>query len=451
MEKKFIVCREFFMATLNVTDALMRSSLQKQTSRGVLEKDRRGKHTPSHKLSAEVDAFIREHILSFPSVESHYCRKSNDRRYSDASLNISVMYRMYKDVCRAKNVKTVTLEKYRSIFREYKLSFFVPKKDQCKTCLAQKNISEEDKYEKEATFKRHLEKKEAARKVRDDDKATAKENPHILAFNFDLQAVLTTPKDSAGQIFYLRKLAVYNLTIYNLANQDVRCYVWNETQAVRMMSDSCGGQQKNSIFAAMCLQLCANHSTLLTVDHQLFETGHTEIECDSIHSKIERKAKHIPVYTADGWAQVIRDLRISPQPFVVKNFMFDDFLDFKTFSVDSYCFSKIPWRNVCSLHYEKGEPSKISNRTNFAEEYKHVDCSKPISNRGRPKQSLLHRAYQQSLPISVSKYKDLEKMCKDYTIPKIHHGFYNSLKTSKDVRDNLPAPDQGESDVTDSE
>ncbi|XP_050315051.1 uncharacterized protein LOC126749406 isoform X2 [Anthonomus grandis grandis] len=308
------------------------------------------------------------------------------------------MYRMYKDVCRVKNVKTVTLEKYRSIFRENKLSFFVPKKDQCKTCLAQKNISEEDKNEKEATFKRHLEKKEAARKVRDDDKATAKENPHILAFNFDLQAVLTTPKGSAGQIFYLRKLAVYNLNIYNLANQDVRCYVWDETQAVRMMSDSCGGQQKNSIFAAMCLQLCANHPTLLTVDHQFFETGHTEMECDSIQSKIERKAKHVPVYTPDCWAQVIRDSRISPQPFVVKNFMFDDFLDFKTFSVDSYYFSKIPWRNVCFLHYEKGEPSKISYRTNFAEEYKHVDCCKPIGNRGRPKQSLLHRAYQEIYP-----------------------------------------------------
>ncbi|KAJ8879075.1 hypothetical protein PR048_019681 [Dryococelus australis] len=84
------------------------------------------------------------------------------------------------------------------------------------------------------------------------------------------KAVLNIPKGPRGQIFYLRKLAVYNPTVYSLANQDGVCYLWNELEGkrgaveivtcvcdyvmnqqnieeVRMMSDGCGGQQKNEM------------------------------------------------------------------------------------------------------------------------------------------------------------------------------------------------------------
>jgi hypothetical protein len=144
----------------------------------------------------------------------------------------------------------------------------------------------------------------------------------ILAFNFDVQAVLNTPKGPRGQIFYLRKLAVYNLTFFNLGDQDGVCYLWNETDGkrgaveiascvcdyvmtqlniklVRMMSDGCGGQQKNTIFASICMALCQDHPNLESIDHKFFETGHSEMECDSIHSKIEKKSKYVPVYVPE--------------------------------------------------------------------------------------------------------------------------------------------------------
>lgn len=72
----------------------------------------------------------------------------------------------------------------------------------------------------------------------------------------------------------MRKLAVYNLTVYNLGSQDVECYMWDETEGkrgsikistcihtyimahhnikhVKMMSDGCGGQKK-IIILALC-------------------------------------------------------------------------------------------------------------------------------------------------------------------------------------------------------
>jgi hypothetical protein len=72
-----------------------------------------------------------------------------------------------------------------------------------------------------------------ARQERYKDKTQASGDSTILAFNLDLQAVLNTPKGPCGQIFYLRKLAVYNLTFLILGNQDGVCYVWNETTGKR--------------------------------------------------------------------------------------------------------------------------------------------------------------------------------------------------------------------------
>lgn len=466
------VCREFFMATLNITDALLRSSLKKCSSNGFQEKDKRGKHEPSNKLPENDLRFIREHILSFPSVESHYCRASSKKKYLDPSLNLSIMHRMYKASCITKKMKPVTFEKYRQVFQGYNLGFFKPKKDQCRRCLVQNSLTEEEKIQREDEYKRHLERKDAAREARDEDKTTAKGNPQVLGFNFDLQAVLNTPKGSAGQIFYLRKLAVYNLTMYNLGNQKVKCYLWDETQGkrganeiascvydfimshieiteVRMMSDGCGGQQKNSVFSSMCMHLLRNHQSLQVIDHRFFETGHSEMECDSIHSKIERKAKYVPVYTPDGWAQLIRGARVSPEPFDVKNILFDEFFDFKGFSSSSLNF-KIPWRSVCWLRYLKDEPSKLYYKTSFSEDFAEVDCRK-IRNRGRPITPIVKKAFSSELPISEAKKADLQKMCKDLTIPRAYHYFYESLKTSRDVRDNLPEPDIDEESQTDSD
>lgn len=58
-------------------------------------------------------------------------------------------------------------------------------------------------------------------------------NDKILAFNFDLQSVLSTPKGATGPFFYVRKFAIYNLTIYNLGDSSVQCYMWDETEGRR--------------------------------------------------------------------------------------------------------------------------------------------------------------------------------------------------------------------------
>lgn len=143
------------------------------------------------------------------------------------------MYNLYVKKMNELQKYTVSYEKYRKQFRKYKLSFHKPKKDLCKRCVTYAEMNAEEKIVNEEQQKKHLKRKDLARLSRDADKEAAQNDPHTLAFNFDLEAVLNTPKGAAGLFFYLRKLALYNLTVYNLGNQDVDAYLWDETQGKR--------------------------------------------------------------------------------------------------------------------------------------------------------------------------------------------------------------------------
>lgn len=101
-----------------------------------------------------------------------------------------------------------------------------------------------------------------------------------------------------------------------------------DIEHVKMMSDSCGGQQKIFSFSAMCQYAVNSHPNLKTIDHVYFEPGHSHMECDSVHSKIKVKSKNSPVYTLEGWAQIIRLARTKPSPFEVTQLLHDDFLNF---------------------------------------------------------------------------------------------------------------------------
>ncbi|KAH9634816.1 hypothetical protein HF086_012230 [Spodoptera exigua] len=463
--EKIKVCREFFLATLNISGGFVKGALNKINSEGILTPDCRGKKVPPNKLSSEDETFIRDHILSYPAVESHYCRQNSEMRYLDASLNIATLYKEYVKLCETKSMKPVSSEKYRLIFRTYKLNFHKPKKDLCKHCIAYKEMNIKEKAEHQEIHALHLSRKDEARKCRDEDKEQAQTDDKTLSFNFDLEAVLSTPKGAAGPFFYVRKLAVYNLTVYNLGNRNVECYMWDETEGkrgsieistcihtyimahndiknVKMMSDGCGGQQKNYHFSSMCLLTVTQHPTLNVIDHKFFETGHTHMECDSIHSKIETKAKNVPVYTPDGWAQLVRLARTNPKPFNVTTLTHDDFKDF---GARNQYLSKISNGRKLGIHdavwlqYRKEDPDKIFIKDTYD---KNIPFQEIHLKKKRGKTVVYPvSAYSQRLKISSQKKNDLIKLCQDGQIPRIYHPFYENLPSSETVKDCLPEPD----------
>ncbi|CAF4874245.1 unnamed protein product [Pieris macdunnoughi] len=179
--------------------------------------ENRGKKCPPNKLAPEQLDMLKTHILSFQAMESHYCRKNSEYKYLDAGLNVQI----------------AGMETYRKVFRSYKLRFHVPKKDLCKKCVAFKDIKSNVTISEDANNSKHLKRRDDAFLRRDADKAAANNYKNVLAFNFDLQAVLHTPKGAAVPFFYVRKLPVYNLTCYRFGDKDVDCFTWDETEGKR--------------------------------------------------------------------------------------------------------------------------------------------------------------------------------------------------------------------------
>ncbi|KAK4876488.1 hypothetical protein RN001_012910 [Aquatica leii] len=68
-------------------------------SSGVVMEDRRGKACKNSKLDDSIKDTVRNHINSFKTIESHYCRKTTERKYFPPTLNISKMFLLYQEYC----------------------------------------------------------------------------------------------------------------------------------------------------------------------------------------------------------------------------------------------------------------------------------------------------------------------------------------------------------------
>lgn len=76
---------------------------------------------------------LKEFLLSLPTVESHYCRKSSTKLYLEPLwTSKSVIYEHYfKMWCKDKNVEPLSQCSFHKTFEDLNLAIFKPKKDQC--------------------------------------------------------------------------------------------------------------------------------------------------------------------------------------------------------------------------------------------------------------------------------------------------------------------------------
>uniref|UniRef100_A0A915INS8 Uncharacterized protein n=1 Tax=Romanomermis culicivorax TaxID=13658 RepID=A0A915INS8_ROMCU len=121
------VCHDFFCKTLNISYKPIVKAHQSSSETGeFIGKDGRGTHEPHNKLPANVLKAIKDHIESFPMMDSHYCRKSSGRQYLSSRLSVAKMYDLFKET---RLEKLVSFEKYKQVFgTEYNLAFHRPRK-----------------------------------------------------------------------------------------------------------------------------------------------------------------------------------------------------------------------------------------------------------------------------------------------------------------------------------
>jgi hypothetical protein len=443
-------------------------------------RDGRGKKAPANK-TPEIDIkMIKEHIESFPKIESHYARKDSKRQYLQCGMSINKMYDLYRQTLLAKGQRPVTSHVYRRVFCEdYNLSFFKPKKDICLLCNS--FITKEERGLSTATDKEkyqdHIKMKERAREEKGRDKERAQKDNTFYSATFDLEAVLYTPCSNVSQIFYKRKLSCYNFTVFSLGNKHGTCYLWDESEGgrgsseigscllmhlkslpktvkhVSFFSDACSGQNRNQYVAAALLHAVRTIPNIETITHKFLETGHTHMECDSMHSAIESAKKATSIFIPSQWDTVIRMARRN-NPFVVIPLNHQSIWDLKKLAgkicknlkVDQTG-KRVNWMKIKVMKFCKSHTDTLQYKYNFDDEFETISTN--ARTRGRPSTdfiSNLELKYDGKLKISKPKKDDLIALCKSLVIPPEFHGFYEKLEAGNNVKDRLPLPDADETD-----
>ncbi|XP_072399196.1 uncharacterized protein [Diabrotica undecimpunctata] len=328
----FRVCANFFEKTLCISNGPINTALAKNNEFGTFSgSDNRGHKTPGNATSKENTQCVREHIESFLTMLPHYVRKTSRRQYLDPKLSILKMYSLYLDFCKEKNVLPVKSNVYRNIFcTQYNL--FTPKKNQCSLCTKY-NAAKEDEHLKQL-YEDHVNRKEECYQAKHDDKAKASNEANFQTITFDLQSVLQLPSSDVGQLYYSRKLCLYNLTICEGGKENRGfCFCWNEINGKRgsneiatiltkyidripsnithlsIFSDTCGGQNRNQNVAAAMLYCVQNHATVEIIEHTFLESGHSYMECDSMQSAIEKEKKNRSVFVMNDWKEIFKNAR----------------------------------------------------------------------------------------------------------------------------------------------
>ncbi|WP_331036004.1 hypothetical protein [Lactovum miscens] len=119
------VCKTALIRTLQIGQGRLDVALKKLSSESFV--DGRGKAISGwNKFPSAKRQEVRNHISSFPRYVSHYTRNQTKSKFLHSSLNLAIMYRLYKE----KFQNPVIQSYYKKVFYEdFNLRFKVPKKD----------------------------------------------------------------------------------------------------------------------------------------------------------------------------------------------------------------------------------------------------------------------------------------------------------------------------------
>lgn len=468
------VCQQFLLKTLGISQMTLRYTLKNITAMNVSKPDERGKSTPSNKYSESAIQEVKKFIQKLPAVKSHYCRNKGNKLYLPSEFrNLSFLYnKVYLQDEIVKETGSVQKQTFKNIFRnDYNIGFHLPKKDKCEMCERIKNLDSTTQNDAMNTeeYKKHVQEKNAAKNKFLNDQARSRNSSDFLCASFDLEKVLTTPHGDSINLYYSRKLAYFNETIYESGSRNGYCYLWHESEAKRgcnevctvvfkylkmidekgehsslaLYCDSCCGQNKNRAMLSMLSYFISNVAIFIeNITINFLVPGHTMMPVDSVHATIESFIKGRTVWAPSQWPTLISNARTNPKNY--ETIMLDnaDVLDWKSFA-DLYLPKsiKIPVTKLRSACFQKVDPKKMLLSYGFCTDSENqcVDLSFLIRSRqSRQRLQAPMVAYSAKIPIAKPKYMDLKKMCDKGIIPAQFVQEYLALPYDGNTRDLLP-------------
>lgn len=350
------------------------------------------------------------------------------------------MYEMFTRENASKGI-SASYTTYCNVLNTQNISFHNPKKDMCKICENYKKGDPEKKKELQEIFLQHTKEKEAVRLKKDNAKRETDDS--VAVATFDLQQVIYLPQTNDNQLFYKRRLANYNLTVYDLKTKECHCFLWREGLGKRgsseigtclkmyldilnkaakkeaiLFADGCPGQNKNSVIAAMLLHYVTSlEVSIEKISLLYFEAYHGQNEGDSAHSAIKTAIENAGELYVPSQLVPIFKLARRKKPYVVHTPQTVDFLDFKLLSKDLRILSvrsddqggTMDWTKVTEIMVKRNETNKIFFKTSHVqEEYRSLTLKQrhPMSVTDE-----VPKLYSQPPKIAKDKYDDLLSLC----------------------------------------
>lgn len=452
------VCRQFFLATLSISKKLVQYTIDHMTEIRTSKPDQRGKESSVNKTFPDILQGVSNFIEGLPAIPAHYTRASSNKKYLPTEYNKAMIYRKYKASMENEGLPFASEFVFLSKFREYNIGFQKAKKDKCLTCelikMKRKKeipITEDEKRK----YKKHKREKKATYAEYKKDLALAREDPSTVVASFDMQKILTTPYADSTLLFYSRKYQFYNLSVYENETKRGDCFVWGESDGKRgaleistciskwlngltqrkagklkviLYCDNCPGQNKNKTMFSMLLYHAQKMPSIENIQLKFLLKGHTYMGADTIHSTISSFVKHRQVMVPSQWPYIIQISRTKPEPFVVTKLNYGDFDNWNSIQhlVPSNSrddeHNPVKWASISALKFVKGILGLEVRYSYLPSEGVHtIQLNKRNKHQG---DLLIPKAYSKKIPISLKKFKDLEKLCRDGIIPEdLQHEF----------------------------
>lgn len=452
------VCQKMFLETFDISLRVVRTAITKQSP------DKRGRHANHRKLSSPLVDGIKQHIKRFPMVESHYCRADTAKQYLDEHLSVAKMYRLYLLERDITDPATATLRQYRDVFNTFfNISFFKPKKDQCSQCAEWKRTeANAESYNLHQNSKAHVRELKKQDKIFSRDSSQGS-NQRVLTC--DKQKVLYCPKSEMGEFYYKRKVSVYNFTIFDCTLKEGHLYVWDETcgkkgsdetssslesyiesiiskgvKKIIIYSDSCGGQNKNKFLFTMYYALALRHE--VTIIHRYLEKGHTQMECDSVHARVEKKIKKEDIFAPSQYYGFMKSAKVKKPKYTVHELKQSNIFNYRDLA-KNFTWSKIPVSQIREIIFDP-TPDTVQYKLQWEEPSKEVTVVSKSA--GRPINWKTKRpplSYSGKFDLKPKLVADLKWYLKKGHIPQEHVPLYMGWTEIPHV----PGEDDNEDDV----
>ncbi|XP_030831813.1 uncharacterized protein LOC115918229 isoform X2 [Strongylocentrotus purpuratus] len=438
------VCQKTFLTTLGISTRQVRTVLAKTCNKtGTMEKDRRG---GKQNLDPTQKEKIITHLHKFPRVPSHYCRANSEFTYVAPDLTKAIMYQLFVK----EHGNCASRSTYVKAMKSMKIKIHKPKKDMCGLCSNYTNAQGQLKEDLKEVYDAHRAEVEKVRGLKAQSKEKAISSDQFASAVFDLQQVMYLPKSNRSEIFYKRRLACYNLTVYDFEKRDGLCYLSNETitkrgsneiasylldylrevdkkgvKEVDFYSDGCAGQNRNSVLPAMAMAFMKECTNVAVITFHYFEKCHGQSECDSIHSHIEQRlSKSHELMHPVQLSSIIREARSNPGPYRVKCVRTQDILSWRSYSQQLGILRtrtsdegvSVDWTMFKQVQLKKECPMQIFFKTSHLQD-QYNTLSIGQGRRRNPAQSLQlpGQLYESRPKLSQEKYGDLVSLCRGST------------------------------------